>query len=67
MEQKKYSGYLCKKCKNIPLFQIIYKNNEIKIFSACKCHKQYEKIDSFIKHKYSTIIDSLGDVSLKMK
>ena len=52
MENKKYSGYFCSKCKQIPLFQIIYQKNEIKIFSACKCHKQYESIDSFIKNKY---------------
>ena len=52
MENEKYSGYFCSKCKQIPLFQIIYQKNEIKIFSACKCHKQYESIDSFIKNKY---------------
>ena len=63
MERKKYSGYFCKKCKNIPLFQIIYKNNEIKIFSACKCHKQYEKIDSFIKHKYTKDILGINKIS----
>ena len=57
MEKKKYSGFICQKCKSIPFFQIIYKKNEIKIFSACNCHKQYESIDSFIRNKY--IIDKI--------
>ena len=63
METKKYSGFFCLKCKRIPLFQIIYKNNEIKIFSACKCHKQYEKIDSFIKNKYHENIQDIENLS----
>ena len=65
MEIKKYSGFLCKKCKTIPLFQIIYKNNEIKIFSACNCHKQYETIDSFLKNKYFNDIPELNIISNK--
>ena len=60
MENKKYSGYFCSKCKQIPLFQIIYQNNKIKIFSACKCHKQYESIDTFIKNKYKNDISNIN-------
>jgi len=52
MEKKKYSGFICLKCNSIPFFQLIYKKNEIKIFSACNCHKQYESIDSFFRNKY---------------
>ena len=63
MENKKYSGYFCSKCKQIPLFQIIYQNNEIKIFSACKCHKQYESIDSFIKNKYKNDISDINIIN----
>ena len=55
---EKYSGFYCKKCNFIPLIQIIPKEKNIKIFSSCKCRKQYEDIDSFIKNKYhKNIID----------
>ena len=47
-----YSGYLCKKCNFIPLIKIVPRNNNIKIFSSCKCCKCYEDIDTFIKNKY---------------
>ena len=53
IEKSKYNGYLCKKCKSIPIIQIIPKENNDKILSACKCHKHYENIETFIKNKYS--------------
>lgn len=52
MEEINYSGYFCTKCNFIPLIKIIPKNNNIKVFSSCKCHNQYENIESFLKHKY---------------
>ena len=51
MEERNYSGYFCSKCKYIPLIKIISKDNNIKVFSSCKCHKQYENIESFLKNK----------------
>ena len=58
MEENKFSGYFCSKCNCIPLIKIIPKNNNIKVFSSCKCHKQYENIESFLKYKYNkNIID----------
>ena len=51
IEKSKYNGYLCKKCNSIPIIQIIPKENNTKILSACKCHKQYENIEIFIKNK----------------
>ena len=51
MEERNYSGYFCSKCKYIPLIKIISKDNNIKVFSSCKCHKQYEDIESFLKYK----------------
>ena len=63
MEKKKYSGYFCSRCKQIPLFQIIHEKNEIKIFYACKCHKQYESIDSFLKNKFKNDILELNQIS----
>ena len=56
-ETEQYSGFFCKKCNFIPLIQIIPKKNNIKIFSSCKCCKQYEDIDTFIKNKYQKIIN----------
>ena len=50
-DKTKYDGYFCKKCKLIPLIQIIPQENDAKILSACKCHKQYENIETFIKNK----------------
>ena len=52
MSEIKYSGYYCNKCNYIPLIKIIPKNNEIKVFSSCKCNKQYENLDTFLKNKY---------------
>ena len=51
MEETNYSGYFCSKCKYIPLIKIITKDNNIKVFSSCKCHKQYENIESFLNNK----------------
>ena len=51
MEERNYSGYFCSKCKYIPLIKIISKDNNIKVFSSCKCHKQYENIESFLNNK----------------
>ena len=53
----KYSGYYCQKCNLIPLIQIIPQKNNIKIFSSCKCHKQYQNIEKFIKQNYKKDID----------
>ena len=51
IDKSKYDGYFCKKCNSIPIIQIIPKKTNTKILSACKCHKQYENIESFIKNK----------------
>ena len=51
IDKTKYDGYFCKMCKSIPLIQIIPKEIGAKILSACKCHKQYEDIETFIKYK----------------
>ena len=48
-DNSKYDGFFCKKCNSIPLIEIIPKDN--KILSACKCHKQYENIETFIQNK----------------
>ena len=53
-DKSKYEGYFCKKCNYIPLIQIIPKDNITKILSACKCHKQYVNIETFIKNKSLT-------------
>ena len=50
-ENIEYDGYFCKKCNSIPIIQIIPKDTITKILSACKCHKQYENIETFIKNK----------------
>ena len=50
-DKTKYDGYFCEKCKLIPLIQIIPQESGAKILSACKCHKQYENIETFIKNK----------------
>ena len=63
MNDKKYSGYFCNKCNFIPLIKIIPKKNNIKIFSSCKCHKQYENIESFMKNKYKKDIIDLGQIT----
>ena len=65
MEENKYSGFYCKLCKSIPLFQIIYAKNQIKIYSSCFCHKQYETIDSFIKNKYIKNISGINAIPKK--
>ena len=57
MEEKNYSGYFCENCKSIPIIKIIHKNQDVKVFSSCKCYKQYESIDSFYKNKYKKNID----------
>ena len=51
IDKSKYDGYFCKKCKLIPLIQIIPQESGAKILSACICHKQYENIETFIKNK----------------
>ena len=60
---EKFSGYYCRKCNCIPLIQIIPKEKNIKIFSSCKCRKQYEDIDSFIKNKYQKNIVDINQIS----
>ena len=52
MEEIKFSGYFCKKCQSIPLIQIIPTDNNINIFSSCKCNNKYQNIDLFIKNNY---------------
>jgi len=59
----KYSGYYCQKCNLIPLIKIIPQNNNIKIFSSCKCHKQYQNIETFIKNNYKKDIVDLNKIS----
>ena len=51
IENQKYLGYFCQKCKSIPLIQILVKETPTKIFNACKCYKKYEKISIFLKNK----------------
>ena len=63
MEEIKYSGYFCSKCNFIPLIKIIQKNNNIKVFSSCKCHNQYENIESFLKHKYKKDIININKIN----
>ena len=63
MEEIKYSGYYCSKCNFIPLIKIIQKNNNIKVFSSCKCHNQYENIESFLKHKYKKDIININKIN----
>ena len=36
IENQKYLGYFCQKCKSIPLIQILVKETPTKIFNACK-------------------------------
>ena len=62
MEQKKYSGYFCNECNYIPLIKIIHRNNEIKVFSSCKCKKQYQNIESFLKNKYRRDVTYLDKI-----
>ena len=50
-DKTKYDGYFCKKCKLIPLIQIIPQESGAKILSVYKYHKQYENIETFIKNK----------------
>ena len=63
MEISKYSGYYCQKCNLIPLIQIIPQQNNIKIFSSCKCHKQYQSIEAFIKKNYKNDIVDINKIS----
>ena len=60
MEENKFSGYFCKKCKMIPYIQIVIERKNINILSSCKCHKEYQNIDSFIKNRYKTDIVNLN-------
>ena len=50
MEEKFFSGYFCVNCNMIPLIQIIQRANNAQIFTSCKCHKQIQNIDSFIRN-----------------
>ena len=63
IEQTKYDGYFCRKCKSIPIIQIIPKEADTKILSACKCHRQYEKIESFIRNKSLNDIIEINQIS----
>jgi len=63
MKLNKYSGYYCQKCNLIPLIQIIPQKNNIKIFSSCKCNKQYQNIESFIKKYYKKDIVDINKIS----
>ena len=62
MSEIKYSGYYCNKCNYIPLIKIIHKNNEIKVFSSCKCNKQYENIESFLKNRYRNNVTKIDTI-----
>ena len=46
------TGFLCKKCKFVPLIQIVPKEKDIKIFTMCKCNKQLLPYDTFMKNYY---------------
>ena len=48
------TGYFCKKCKFVPLIQIIPKEKDLKIFCMCKCKKQLLNYDTFMKYYYQT-------------
>jgi len=63
MKINKYSGYYCQKCNLIPLIQIIPQKNNIKIFSSCKCNKQYQNIESFIKKYYKKDVVDINKIS----
>lgn len=63
MEKKLFSGYFCLKCKMIPLIQIIPKLKNIKVLSSCKCNKQYQNIEAFIKNKYKDNLIDINQIS----
>lgn len=67
IETQYYNGYFCAKCSIIPLIQIIPKINNVNILSFCKCHKQYEDIDIFIKNYYQKDIpiDKISNIDIK--
>ena len=46
------TGFLCKKCKFVPLIQIVPKEKDIKIFTMCKCNKELIPYDIFMKNYY---------------
>ena len=46
------TGFLCKKCKFVPLIQIVPKEKDVKIFTMCKCNKQLIPYDIFMKNYY---------------
>jgi len=63
MKINKYSGYYCQKCNLIPLIQIIPQKSNIKIFSSCKCHKNYQNIETFIEKNYKKDIVDINKIS----
>ena len=52
IDEKKYKGFFCIKCNNIPLIQIIPKKENIYLLFLCKCCKKYENIDIFMKNYF---------------
>lgn len=63
MSENNFSGYFCKKCNFIPLIKIFQNKNNIKVFSSCKCHIQYESVESFLKNKYRKNIININNIS----
>ena len=55
-DQNFYSGYYCKKCKYIPLMQIIPRNENLFILSLCHCGRVYQKSEFFHEKFYKTNI-----------
>ena len=44
---------LCKKCKTIPLIELVPKDNKLKILLTCKCsHQNLIKSETFLKYYY---------------
>ena len=51
------TGFYCKICKSVPLIQIVPKEEDIKLFCMCKCHKKLINYDIFLKNYYQTNFD----------
>ena len=63
-----YSGYICKKCKIIPLIRTNLYNKDINFTVKCKCkrntyHLSYEKLN---KDYYSKNIEQKNIINVKI-
>ena len=62
-----YSGYYCKKCKNIPLVKAnITENKDIKFIVKCKCGINYITFDQINKKYYTKNINNLSIANEKI-